>query len=443
MAWRGPDMLEARERLEFEHLLQWLRLSFLLSPPLVLISFGLSAAPYAVLIGLTAAASFSWVWALARLAPVQLLRFQLGLRVLDCGLVYLVLTNYHGFLRNAYYDAVYVLFVVAAAATHGRRGAWLLSGVAGAAVLLSRLQLISSGHLSFEARHLTDSAFYTIFFLITSSAVAFLMHKSAEVVERREARWRAEIAARNADLEQSAQDLAESVKVRDAMLAGVTHDLRTPLTVITAQVQLTRRRLRRLAPASVETLDAGLEQLEDAARRMARWIDELLDVSKVQRGGEIDLECSPTDLVTLVRRAVAEHQQQTQQHRFHLAAPDDEIRGDWDAGRLERVLDNLLGNAVKYSPEGGCVEVSVGSDDAGWAVVRVRDQGVGIPSDELAHVFEPFHRASNVVGRIRGLGIGLAGAYQIVKRHGGTLDVRSVEGQGSTFTVRLPRERSN
>ena len=99
-------MLEARERLEFEHLLQWLRLSFLLSPPLVLISFGLSAAPYAVLIGLAAAASFVWVWALARFAPLQLLRFQLGLRVLDCGLVYLVLTNYHGFLRNTYYDAV-------------------------------------------------------------------------------------------------------------------------------------------------------------------------------------------------------------------------------------------------------------------------------------------------------------------------------------------------
>src|SRR5204862_4325908 len=135
------------------------------------------------------AASYAWVWCLFAYAPLRLLRWQLGLRLVDCALVYLVLTNYHGFLHDAYYDAVYLLFVVAAAATHGRRGVVLLGPVAGAAVLLSRLQLIGSGQLPFLVRHVTDSVFFAILFVVAGLAVAFLMDKSGEAVARREQRF--------------------------------------------------------------------------------------------------------------------------------------------------------------------------------------------------------------------------------------------------------------
>src|SRR5207302_5611145 len=108
------DMLDAPERLEFEHLLQWLRLSFLLTPILVLLAFGTAAVEYALFIAAAVAISFSWVGLLTRYRPQLLLRLQLWLRVVDCGLVYLVLVNYHAYLHNAYYDAVYALFVVAA-----------------------------------------------------------------------------------------------------------------------------------------------------------------------------------------------------------------------------------------------------------------------------------------------------------------------------------------
>ena len=277
-----------------------------------------------------------------------------------------------------------------------------------------------------------------MFFLVTSTAVAFLMHKSGEVVARREGRWRAEIAARNTELECTAAQLAESVRVRDAMLAGVTHDLRSPLTVIKAQVQLARRRVGRLEATTTQALDPGLRHIEDAARRMARWIDELLDVAQIHQGAELALDRAPTDLVALVRRAVAEYQQNAARHEVVLEAPDASILGDWDTGRLERILDNLLGNAIKCSPSGGRVEVRVWSEDEA-AAVSVRDYGVGVPSSEVQRVFEPFQRGSNVVGRIRGLGIGLAGASQIVRQHGGRIELDSAEGAGSTFTVRLPR----
>jgi signal transduction histidine kinase len=105
------------------------------------------------------------------------------------------------------------------------------------------------------------------------------------------------------------------------------------------------------------------------------------------------------------------------------------------------VLTNLLGNAVKYSPTGGDVVLSIEREvkqQRKMAVVRVADHGLGIPAADLPHVFEQFHRGSNVTGRVAGTGLGLAAARQIVEQHGGSLEVASQEHQGSTFTMRLP-----
>jgi signal transduction histidine kinase len=429
------EILGTSERLEFEHLLQWLRLSFLLTPILVLLAFGAPAVPYAIWIAAAVAASFTWVGLLARYRPQVLLRYQLWLRVLDCGLVYVVLVNYHAFLGNAYYDSVYVLFVVAGAATHGRRGAWLLSAVAGVAVLISREQLIATGAMPYEARHLTDAVFYTLFFFVTSRAVAFLMHKTEEVVVRRERALSAEISDRNTALERTARELAESVRLRDAMLAGVTHDLRTPVTVVKVQAQLLRRR-------ADERLWSSIDQIERAATRMARWIDELLEIATIQRIEDLDLTLEPTDVVKIAREAIEEHQAAARRHTLKLDVDAEQIVGEFDASRLERVIDNLLGNAIKYSPAGGCVSLSLAASD-GWVTIEVRDQGMGIPPEDLPFVFEPFRRGGNVVGRISGTGIGLSSAQRMVQRHGGTLVVASEPGQGSTFTVRLPLRQAS
>src|SRR4051812_28084059 len=179
-------VLDENDRLDFENLLQLLRLTLLVVPVLVLLAYGTPAVGYALAIAAAVGISFGWVALLSSVAPNLLLRAQLVLRLLDCLVVYLVLVNYHAFLHNAYYDSAYLLFVVAAAATHGRTGAWLLSAAAGVAVLISRLQLISNGAFPFEMRHLTDAVFYALLFVLVSMAVAFLMRTSAEVVRRRE-----------------------------------------------------------------------------------------------------------------------------------------------------------------------------------------------------------------------------------------------------------------
>ncbi len=115
--------------------------------------------------------------------------------------------------------------------------------------------------------------------------------------------------------------------------------------------------------------------------------------------------------------------------------------GLWDAARLERVLANLLANAIKYSPTGGPVEVRLRREDTpagAWAVLEVHDEGLGIPPEDLPHIFERFYRGRNVAATIPGTGLGLFVARQIVAQHGGTITAASTPGQGTTFTVRLP-----
>jgi len=117
------------------------------------------------------------------------------------------------------------------------------------------------------------------------------------------------------------------------------------------------------------------------------------------------------------------------------------VVGCWDAERLERLFGNLLSNAIKYSPAGGDVVLEVtahGTKADRWAIVRVRDHGMGIPAADLPYIFEPFRRATNVGARIVGSGIGLTSARYLAEQHGGTITAESQEGIGSTFTVRLP-----
>ncbi len=224
-------------------------------------------------------------------------------------------------------------------------------------------------------------------------------------------------------------------------LEAVSHDLKNPLTAVRGQAQHLRRQLRRTSTVPLAKLTAALDAIEASATRMSAQLEELQDLARLRAGHPLELETAPTDLAALVRVAATDAQAATGHHRIRVVAPA-ELWGSWDALRLRRVLDNLLGNAVKYSP-GGRIEVTVGEearDGTRWAVVAVADEGIGIPAADLPHVFERYRRGGNVLGRIGGAGIGLAGSHQVVEQHGGTIRVASVEGQGSTFTLALPME---
>jgi signal transduction histidine kinase len=251
----------------------------------------------------------------------------------------------------------------------------------------------------------------------------------AEEVARRCA-----IAIDNARLYGQAQ---EAIRLRDEVLAAVSHDLKGPLTAISGQAQLLKRRL---AEGGGPTHDAieSVDRITRATARLGALVNELIDVARLQAGQPLQLHLRPTDLVELARRCVAECQESAPSHAMRVETALDRLVGVWDQFRLERVIENLLGNAVKYSPGGGEVVVTIDRDDQGRAVLSVRDQGVGIPPADLPRVFERFHRGANVMRSIRGSGVGLAGARQIVEQHRGTIEAESAEGKGSTFTVRLP-----
>jgi len=247
---------------------------------------------------------------------------------------------------------------------------------------------------------------------------------------------RCALALDNARLYRHALDALER---RDALLATVSHDLKNPLALIAGQAQLLRRASDREGGPGPSRISQGLGRIERTIARMAGMLDELLDLARLELGHRLELQRRSMDLVGLVRRKVVEYEETTGRHLIRVAA-ETALLGEWDSARLERVLDNLLGNAIKYTPDGGVITVIVVRDDdetGAWAVLSVRDPGVGIPAEDVPRIFDRFQRAGNV-GRIGGSGIGLAVARQIVEQHGGSISVDSVEGTGSTFTIRLP-----
>lgn len=234
--------------------------------------------------------------------------------------------------------------------------------------------------------------------------------------------------------------LKELEQLRDEFLAIASHDLNNALTTIRGTSQLLRRRAGKLPSAEGDQLTAGLDLIIQTAARMADHINELLDSTRLEMGQPLDLNLQPTDLPVLLARLVAEHDQASERHMVRLVAPEEALVGLYDATRLEWLMRNLLNNAIKYSPDGGLVEVVLSYEDGPEGAVvsiQVRDQGIGIPANELELVFGRFVRGSNVVGRIKGTGIGLAGVRQIVEQHGGTVALASEEGVGTTATIRL------
>jgi signal transduction histidine kinase len=209
---------------------------------------------------------------------------------------------------------------------------------------------------------------------------------------------------------------------------------------VKGQAQLLRRRARQ-GRADLATLETGLAAIEGATDRATRLIGELTDAARLEAQRPLELRRTAVDLVALAAASITESQAAAAGQQLHLEASIPEVVGLWDADRLTRVLENLVANAVKYSPAGSTVVVRVDREEAPdgpLAVLSVADQGVGIPAADRPHIFERFRRGGNVAGRFAGSGLGLWGSQRIVAQHGGTITIDSTEGKGTTVTVRLP-----
>ncbi len=267
----------------------------------------------------------------------------------------------------------------------------------------------------------------------TPERVRHSLRQAVETVRRAH-----ELEAHRLATERAERAAREALAVRDELFSLATHDLKGPLQLISLNAQMLHRQLPEdaLGPAVENRLDTIVR----AAHRMSDLIDHFL---RMTRGQERPLQRRWVDLLTLVRAKVREVESAAPRHRLVLHVEGGDFSGHWDDANLERVLDNLLGNAVKYSPAGGTITVTLAEETPGpqgWVRVCVEDEGIGIPARDVPNVFERFHRGGNVDPRVSGSGVGLASARRLVELHGGTIEVESEEGQGSRFTVRLPRE---
>lgn len=232
----------------------------------------------------------------------------------------------------------------------------------------------------------------------------------------------------------------DAVRVRDEFMAIASHDMRTPLAAVRGYAQLARRHLA-MNPNDLASIDRWLADIDESAGRLTGLVSEFMDISLLHGGNPVPLQLQRVDLVELVTERVREHQgSEGQTHVFTVSSDATEIIGIWDPVRLGRVVDNVLGNAVKFSPSGSGVEVRLWTDED-FGTVAVIDEGIGIAERDHELIFGPMFRASNAHG-VAGTGLGLAGSRGMVGLMGGEINVRSQLGAGSTFTIRLPLDSS-
>ncbi|AEG93240.1 candidate histidine kinase, hybrid [Ramlibacter tataouinensis TTB310] len=236
-------------------------------------------------------------------------------------------------------------------------------------------------------------------------------------------------------LKAAAEALQKADQRKDEFLATLAHELRNPLAPVVNAVTILRS-----PRATDEMRTRMLELMERQTRHLVRLVDDLLEVSRITRG-KIELRLERTDLRAIAQACVdaAGEAIREAQHQVSLRVPAEPVWVQADPARMKQVIDNLLNNAIKYTPHGGTIEVEV-AHAQGRACIRVQDNGAGIPPDMLDGVFELFAQVDHTIGRARGgLGIGLALVRQLVALHQG--EVTAASGgidAGSTFTVRLP-----
>jgi signal transduction histidine kinase len=250
-----------------------------------------------------------------------------------------------------------------------------------------------------------------------------------------------ELARRAAQAIDNARLYAEAgaaIHARDEFLMIASHELRTPVTVMRTASQLLQRERDR-GQLDEARLVRAIGHITQASERLASLTEDLLDVSRLQTG-QFALRITDLDLGPFVQEIVERWREQLgPRHPLGLEVADRTPCVRADPARLDQVLANLLGNAAKYSPQGGPIQVSV-QPDGGGARVEVRDQGIGLPPNAEEIIFRPFGRTAAAVRRqIQGLGLGLYICRQIMERHGGRIWAEHAHGQvGAVFGLWLP-----
>jgi excisionase family DNA binding protein len=247
----------------------------------------------------------------------------------------------------------------------------------------------------------------------------------------------ASVALTNARLFREAQ---EAIQARETFLSIASHELRTPLTSLMGYAQMAVRRLDRNGHLEPERAELALRAVVGQADRLSRLLSQLLDISRLA-SGKLSLEPQITDLAALLEQCVGAARLWSDRHPIALSSPA-RLEARIDPLRLEQVLANLLDNAIKYSPEGGPVDVALSRSNDGWVELSIRDRGLGIAPEQRGQIFERFYQAHRASHR-SGLGLGLYVSREIVEGHGGEISAEFPDDGGTRFVVRLPASASD
>jgi signal transduction histidine kinase len=233
------------------------------------------------------------------------------------------------------------------------------------------------------------------------------------------------------ELEEQNAQLRESERLKSDLVNTVSHELRTPLSGVLGFTKLLLTR-----DFDSETRRHYLGIIDAQARRLAELIDDFLDVRRIEEG-RFERASEPVDMVTLLREEAQLYSQQSPKHELAIEVGPKALPVIGNPDRLRQVIGNLISNAIKYSPQGGIIEISAEADN-GSVRVEVRDEGMGIPLGQQHQIFTKFFRGDAAASGITGTGLGLAVSRDIVESHGGRIGFTSAEGEGTTFFVELP-----
>lgn len=244
-----------------------------------------------------------------------------------------------------------------------------------------------------------------------------------------------------AEAQQSRADAELTLQQHEQMVHLISHDLKTPLAVIQGYCYMLQRHVTSIATSGPEVLDRDIGKIKAAADMMDRHIQDLLDTATIQAGQSLVLKYVSIDIFGLVRGCGEACQSLSPQHSIQVETSGLELSCTGDEIRLTRALNNLITNAIKYSPYNSSIRILVHAEtqkNTPGVAIQVIDEGMGIPTDDIVHLFEPFYRGRNVVRVTSGNGLGLTVVKQIIEQHGGTIAITSQEGGGATFTIWLP-----
>ncbi len=227
--------------------------------------------------------------------------------------------------------------------------------------------------------------------------------------------------------------LREQLARKEQFTAMIAHELRSPLTPIINYAQIIARPNQRR-----EAIERGTNIIISQAWRLSRLVSDLLDSSRLS-SGQFTLSCNPCDLVKLVREMVEQLRPVAPYHQFAIEVPDTPMIGNWDYGRLQQALGNLLDNAIKYSSEEATITVRAWASP-GKAHISVHNEGEGIPFADMDQLFRPYSRLQGTSSTQKGSGLGLYITKSIVEAHGGELHLErpTQEKPGTTFAFDLP-----